>query len=125
MTEETVDDFAAKLPAGQAAILAALRKLIKAAVPKAEEAVKWAQPVYSSDGPMLFIRAAKAHVTFGFWRGAQLNDPKGLLEGDGDRMRHIKLRNVKEIDSRQITAWIKQAAKLNKELGNPTLKRKA
>jgi hypothetical protein len=120
MAEKTVDNFAAALPPEQQEIIKTLRAIIKEVVPKADEAIKWAQPVFSSDGPMIFIRAAKAHVTLGFWRGAELTDPKGLLEGDGSRMKHIKIKSVKDVNKTQITAWIKQAMKLNKEKGDPT-----
>jgi hypothetical protein len=31
-------------------------------------------------------------VNVGFFRGAELEDPAGLLEGSGKYMRHVKLR---------------------------------
>lgn len=124
MADKTIEEFAARLPPEQAAILAALRKLIKTAAPKSEESVKWARPVYSSNGPMIFIKPAKAHLTFGFWRGVDLKDPQGLLEGDGDRMRHVKVKSVQDIDQKQYQAWVKQAVQLNKAKGDPTMARK-
>lgn len=39
-----------------------------------------------------------AHVNVGFFRGAELADPDGLLEGSGRFMRHVKLRPGLNID---------------------------
>jgi hypothetical protein len=35
----------------------------------------------------------------GFFRGAELADPAGLLEGTGKYMRHVKLRPESDIDA--------------------------
>jgi hypothetical protein len=49
---------------------------------KCESGIKWTQPVFWDDnGPFCFIKAHKNHVNIGFWRGVQLKDSKGLLEG--------------------------------------------
>jgi hypothetical protein len=39
-----------------------------------------------------YVNAFRAHVNVGFYQGASLADPAGLLEGSGKRMRHVKLR---------------------------------
>jgi len=44
------------------------------------------------DAPFGYVGAFSAHVNVGFFHGAALNDPAGLLEGAGKRMRHVKLR---------------------------------
>ena len=38
-----------------------------------------------------YVNAFKAHAAVGFFQGATLPDPAGLLEGQGKRMRHVKL----------------------------------
>lgn len=43
------------------------------------------------DAPFGYVNAFKSHVNVGFFRGAGLMDPAGLLEGSGKRMRHVKL----------------------------------
>lgn len=120
MVAKTVDEYIAGLLAEHGAILKELRAIIKKAAPKAEEAVKWAQPVYSSSGPMIFIKAHAKHVNFGFWRGAQMKDAKGLLVGEGDRMRHVKLESVKDIHEAACADFVKQAVALNAKHGDPT-----
>jgi hypothetical protein len=45
-----------------------------------------------------YIGAHQKHVNLGFYYGAELADPEGLLEGTGKRLRHIKVRELEEID---------------------------
>lgn len=44
------------------------------------------------DAAFAYVNAYRAHVNIGFFWGAELDDPAGLLEGTGKRMRHVKLR---------------------------------
>ena len=44
-----------------------------------------------------YIGVHREHVNLGFYFGADLPDPKGLLEGTGKKLRHIKVREVEEI----------------------------
>src|SRR6188508_2818559 len=44
------------------------------------------------DAPFGYVNAFKAHVNVGFFQGAELPDPAGLLEGSGKFMRHVKLK---------------------------------
>jgi hypothetical protein len=43
------------------------------------------------DAPFAYVDTFKAHVNVGFFNGAMLDDPAGVLEGGGKRMRHVKL----------------------------------
>jgi len=43
------------------------------------------------DAPFAYVNSFKSHVNVGFFQGAALEDPAGLLEGNGKRMRHVKL----------------------------------
>jgi hypothetical protein len=51
------------------------------------------------EAPFGYVNAFKAHAAVGFFHGAALADPAGLLEGEGKRMRHVKLRPGKELDA--------------------------
>lgn len=44
------------------------------------------------DAAFAYVNAFSQHVNVGFFVGAWLDDPDGLLEGQGKRMRHVKLR---------------------------------
>ena len=41
-----------------------------------------------------YIAILKNHINLGFYHGASLADPDGLLEGTGKRLRHVKIRSV-------------------------------
>ena len=61
------------------------------------------------DAPFAYVNAFKAHANVGFFHGATLADPTGLLEGSGKRMRHVKLRPGKELDDAALSALIAAA----------------
>jgi hypothetical protein len=44
------------------------------------------------DVPFGYVNVFTAHVNVGFFQGAGLKDPEGLLQGSGKIMRHVKLR---------------------------------
>jgi hypothetical protein len=41
-----------------------------------------------------YIGVQKSHVNLGFYYGAILPDPDGLLEGRGKKLRHLKIRSL-------------------------------
>ncbi len=120
MAPKTVDEYVKSLKPDQVEIVSTLRKVILQAAPQAKESFKWAQPVYEQEGPFCYIKAFSSAVNFGFWRGVDLDDPGGRLEGSGNRMRHFKLTQAADIDEKLITRMVKQAVKLNTEKGDPT-----
>jgi hypothetical protein len=61
------------------------------------------------DAPFGYVNAFKAHASVGFYYGAALPDPAGLLEGNGKRMRHVKLRAGKELGAEALSALIAAA----------------
>jgi hypothetical protein len=58
------------------------------------------------DAPFGYVNAFKAHANVGFYYGAMLADPADLLEGEGKRMRHVKLRPGKELDGEALSDLI-------------------
>lgn len=85
-----------------------------------KESIKWAQPVHESNGPFAYIKAFKNNVNFGFWRGVDIEDTKGLLEGSGSKMRHVKLTSLDDIKESEFADFIRQAVELTKVKGDPT-----
>ena len=98
MTEKTVDAYIASLEAWQAEIVSGVRQIVLKAAPEAKEAIKWAQPIYSSNGPFAYIKAFKNSVNFGFWRGVDLADPQGILEGSGELLEGAHPRPISKGD---------------------------
>ena len=61
------------------------------------------------DAAFAYINAFKSHVNVGFFRGAELPDPDGLLEGTGKFMRHVKLGPGFDVDVNALRALIETA----------------
>lgn len=61
------------------------------------------------DAAFAYVAAFAAHVNLGFYQGADLPDPAGVLEGSGKRMRHAKLRWGKPVDEAALKALIAAA----------------
>jgi hypothetical protein len=95
--------------------------VVKRTAPDTTVSIKWAQPVFELNGPFAFIKPAKAHLSVGFWRGAELTDPKGILER-GSRMGHFKLRGPSELNEKALAGLVKEAVRLNREKGSPTIR---
>jgi len=50
------------------------------------------------DAPFGYVNVFTSHVNVGFFHGASLPDPAGMLQGNGKSMRHVKLRPGTESD---------------------------
>ena len=61
------------------------------------------------DAAFAYVAAYSAHAAIGFFHGAALPDPQRLLEGSGKRMRHVKLRWERALDSAALQALIAAA----------------
>jgi hypothetical protein len=63
------------------------------------------------DAAFGYVNAFTAHGNVGFFRGAEIADPSGLLEGTGKFMRHVKLRPTDEddLDTEALTQLIETA----------------
>lgn len=61
------------------------------------------------DAAFGYVDAFTAHVNVGFFNGADIADPAGLLEGNGKFMRHVKLRPDSAIDATALRLLIRDA----------------
>jgi hypothetical protein len=102
--------LAAQSPKNQV-IIRALRKFVKRIEPKLSEAVKWGNGCWiGRKGPVAYVYSDSEYVQFGFFNGSSLKDRKGLLEGKGQYVRHIKVRNRSAIDEPAFATLLRQAA---------------
>jgi hypothetical protein len=62
-----------------------------------------------ADAAFGYVNAFKAHVNVGFFLGAELADPSGMLEGTGKFMRHVKLRPEHGVNAEELMKLIKTA----------------
>jgi len=72
------------------------------------------------NAPFAYVNSFKSHVNVGFFYGAMLDDPAGVLEGSGKRMRHVKLKPGREINTASLrdlidTAYLDIRARLGSE----------
>jgi hypothetical protein len=51
-------------------------------------------------------------VFLGFEYGAFLEDPDGLLEGDGKQVRQVRIERMEDVRQRELVALIKEAARM-------------
>jgi hypothetical protein len=120
----TVEAYIAGFNDWRGETLTALRRLVHEAAPGVTDSIKWGQPVFDLNGPFAHMKAFGSHVNFGFWRGAELVDPKGVLKGTGSRMRHVELRSPADIDAPVLQAMVRTAVALNHAQGDPTMRRR-
>lgn len=108
----TFDLYLADQTAKNQKLIRALRKFVKRAAPKLDESVKWGNGCWlNGKAPVAYVYSDADWVQFGFFRGASLDDPKGLLEGKGQYVRHVKVRKSADIDEKAFGALLRQAAR--------------
>jgi hypothetical protein len=61
------------------------------------------------DAPFGYVNVFTSHVNVGFFQGAALPDPAGLLQGSGKFMRHVKLRPGTAVDAESLRKLIETA----------------
>lgn len=88
-------------------VIVTLRNFIKNLMPEIKEEIKYGGIVFFNDGNLingLFIR--KNHISLEFSYGYLFDDNKGHLEGNGKYRRHIKLKNGKDINEKDVMHYI-------------------
>lgn len=93
------------------------RRLIHEIFPEVVEVV-WIQQknIGFGTGPkkktehFCWLMPATKHVSLGFNYGAELPDPKGLLEGSGKLFRHHKIKSVEDLSNPNLHDLIKYAS---------------
>src|SRR5256714_5023765 len=63
-----------------------------------------------SDG-VFHIAVYSKHVNLGFNDGASLDDPKGILLGSGNRIRHISIKTPDDLKRPELRSYIRRARK--------------
>lgn len=114
----TFEDSVAKAGSHARELAYKLRTLVAKIMPNVVE-VPWPRMRMASYGVgpkkksehFCYISAQKQDVNLGFYYGAELPDPEGLLEGTGMLLRHVKIRDTKAIRSRALRHLLKAATK--------------
>ncbi len=91
-------------------LIKALRRFVATTAPALTESVKWGNGCWlAGKTPIAYVYADTDHLQFGFLRGSSLRDPLGLLQGNGQYVRHVKLRRPADLDRAAFTALLQQA----------------
>ncbi|MEA2204780.1 MAG: hypothetical protein QOE77_1556 [Blastocatellia bacterium] len=75
-------------------------------------------------GGIFHVAVYAKHVNLGFNDGATLADPKGILQGAGNRIRHVTIKTSAELKRPELRSYIRRARKAAladaRKLGGPT-----
>jgi len=107
-----IDNLIKELGDWRGKLLARLRKLILEAAPELAEEWKWDTPVWAYKGNIVAGGVFKDHVKLNFFKGASLQDPKGLFNAglDAKATRAIDFYETDEIDEPALKDLIRAAA---------------
>ena len=95
--------------------LARLRKLVREAAPELTEEWKWDTPVWAYKGNVVAGGVFKDHVKLNFFKGASLEDPKGLFNAglDAKTSRSIDFHENSRIDEPALKELVRSAVAYN------------
>ncbi|HEU4717270.1 MAG TPA: DUF1801 domain-containing protein [Bacteroidia bacterium] len=104
----------AKMPENIRAIVEKVRAIIHKAEPAIEENWKWG-PAFEKNGLAMGLWGFKKHVSFVFYRGAEMSDRHKLFNDGHDNAhnRMIKFTSIKEVNEKKLADYVKEAVKLN------------
>jgi hypothetical protein len=103
-----VTEYINKASEDQIIILETLRKIVHNTIDNVSEEIKWNIPVFNNGKDFAYLRFAKKHITLGFYKIDKLIDPDNLLEGEGNTLKHLKIRSVNDIKPKIISEWLQQ-----------------
>jgi hypothetical protein len=89
-----------------------LRELMRESAPGATETISYGSLAWKTRKVVAIISQSKTHLTFAFSRGAEFEDPHGLLKGEGKTTRHVKIKTPDGINRDALRDYIAQAMKL-------------
>ena len=109
--EPRIDAYIARAPDFAKPILEKVRERVHAAVPEAEEAMKWSAPSFTLNGKILLVMASfKAHAALNFWRGQEIGDGSAKAGAMGQ---FGKLTSLADLPAdAELDALIREAAVL-------------
>ena len=127
--EISVPEQLKKVPPAVRPIMLAARNLVKEVAPEAEEvayrmepprsiAMMWKIARYAVNGEnVVGIGTFTKHSALFFYRGRELDDGSGLLEGGGKDSRFITLRTPADVERPAVKALVRRAFKLTSPHG--------
>ena len=97
-------------------VMQRMRTIILEVLPNASEVVRLGDGAATYGlGPrkmiegFVYLMPFKGWINLGFYQGALLPDPQGLLEGTGKKLRHVKLHNLDACERLSLRQLIRSA----------------
>ena len=60
----------------------------------------------------MYVAAYTKRVNLGFYRGALMKNPRGLLQGTGNQSRHIPIDEMADLEKAYVRTFVKTATKM-------------
>lgn len=92
-------------------ILLKLREIVFEINPKIEEKIMYGGIMFSLEDSFGGIFPSQKHVSFEFSEGYKMEDPNSQLEGTGKFRRHLKIKTIEEIETKDVVFFVKQSIK--------------
>ena len=122
----SVADHLKKVPPAVRPTVLAARRTVKAAAPKAKEIAYQSKPPRSksamwklaryavNDANVVAIGAFPKHASLFFYRGSEIDDGSGLLQGSGKDLRYITLNSPADAERATVKRVVRKAFALQK-----------
>lgn len=112
-TDPAVDAWFDAYDNPQKELVRAVRRVMLDADPRVSETIKWKAPTFMYRGNIAsFYPRSTKHVALMFHSGASLPDPSGILEGEGDTSRVVRILDHDDLTAKAdalralVVAWI-------------------
>ena len=113
LADEKVEALLSRRTEEVKALARTIRSLVLEAVPNAFEVIYHGALCYGTSARIstmkVYISFHTSHVNLGFYFGTAIPDKDSLLEGEGKRMRHIKIRSRDDIQRRPFQRLVRAA----------------
>jgi hypothetical protein len=116
MKTNPIDDFIKRrVQPEHYKVMAYLRKLMREVAPGVKEEFTYGVLAWRGVLIIAVISPTKKDITLAFSKGAEFEDKYDLLQGVGKVSKHVKIRDLKEVDEAALKYYIKQALKHDKK----------
>lgn len=110
-----VDAFVRRAKAWQAEMAKVRSILLESGL---EEDLKWGKPCFAFEGKnVAILQPFKAHLSLMFFKGALLEDTRGLLRSQGENTQsalRLEFRSVADVKKAVLKSYVKQAIAIEK-----------
>lgn len=111
---DIVNDYIENLEKDIALLFLEIRECVLAAAPSFNESIKWKNClVYGTTKNHIQTVVGKGKVSLIFFEGVSLKDKYGLLEGDGNKARTMRI-NSSDFSRKALTDYVQQTLESEK-----------